>query len=1024
MAAGCAGLVVGGLAIIFQDLAEGLACLLAGFCLSMWLLTLRSGGLIQHSGGKTAFIILLSLATFCLYFTRWTHTYGLIASISFSGATAIVLGIDCFTRAGLKEFWAYLWDLNDDIFPYGTVTYPLTRGIRAEIAVIMVIFAAGIVSQLRLWQFVRNGRQADLAGQEQNLEEEDERTARQLEEARARDLREWERKYGDGKIRQVPPSEDGDMDSEKRMLRVSQHSTSAVTTTRSRSSAGTNLGASKFEYTVESPTRAPTPLSLAQATAAAMACSPTRNLKGAIRVSDDGVSSESSTDIGSPTFNEKEAKVDESDRRRVVSSVVPIPTPGSQSSSDSYSGAESLPLEQTERQVGNDEPADAAVEEDEGNRRGQVAERGSRMIMRRLSNGSAKLFRNISRKSTHRDAEEHQRDESRDGLVAANWKVRNDSESVAVNLDDLGIASDDEVNEDDEMGETTSLDDESTENGGKQVKTTVKPADDVTDRTLSEAQCDQSDRCQPQQEACIQSTNQGDGLMVDESYEYKGEEQKEQPPLTEVAVPVGGPEVKVIETPKPSTSSLLRDRLADELLPVALYHRTNEWAKHLDTADSPEEPATPQPLDSSDETDSGLPTEKPAPLDIESLQQTATSASVPPAMPKTTSLVTEYLAKQRGIHRSSSGPLPQRQPEGPYHAPYSTSKQEPVASARASPYRSASETLNGLTSRLHTETIAEEGGARNHRRASRQPLGEGHQTSHPIHPGASAFPSVVDPLGLPQTTGGHLRRRSSTLIDTREALLRSKSQGLLFNQTAMDALNGKPTAQSHLLQESRGSPPIDMDDIPLSQRRKIIRQSSQIYDLKNNRSRDMLRDSNPTPSPKLNHRSWSPSGFTSPKPSSPTPEAVRQAKLANFRNSVAADLRASSSRNALNVGVAILPSSSPQLLQQPTTVYDPYTFGHQTGSITQPQSPTRHQQQHIHPGMGRRSSAQRNTHGYGQQQQLQDLSMRAASGAAARIQPRRHSGQAQVPAQVAEAHRAHQAHRDAMSRFQAGAKAD
>jgi hypothetical protein len=33
----------------------------------------------------------------------------LIVCTSISGATALVLGIDCYSRAGLKEFWLYIW---------------------------------------------------------------------------------------------------------------------------------------------------------------------------------------------------------------------------------------------------------------------------------------------------------------------------------------------------------------------------------------------------------------------------------------------------------------------------------------------------------------------------------------------------------------------------------------------------------------------------------------------------------------------------------------------------------------------------------------------------------------------------------------------------------------------------------------------------------------------------------------------------------------------------------------------------
>lgn len=109
VAAVATGLLFGGVSVIFADLTEGLACFLGGFCLSMWFLELRSDGLIRSTVGKSVFIGVLTLGAYGFYWFRYTRPYGLIGSISLAGATAIVLGIDCFSRAGLKEFWVYIW---------------------------------------------------------------------------------------------------------------------------------------------------------------------------------------------------------------------------------------------------------------------------------------------------------------------------------------------------------------------------------------------------------------------------------------------------------------------------------------------------------------------------------------------------------------------------------------------------------------------------------------------------------------------------------------------------------------------------------------------------------------------------------------------------------------------------------------------------------------------------------------------------------------------------------------------------
>jgi hypothetical protein len=103
------GCLCGGVALVFRDLADGFGCLLGGFCLGMWFLTLKEGGTIPSTVGKAVFIGALTVAVGALGLSSRTRKWGLIGSIPFSGATATILGIDCFSRAGMKEFWIYLW---------------------------------------------------------------------------------------------------------------------------------------------------------------------------------------------------------------------------------------------------------------------------------------------------------------------------------------------------------------------------------------------------------------------------------------------------------------------------------------------------------------------------------------------------------------------------------------------------------------------------------------------------------------------------------------------------------------------------------------------------------------------------------------------------------------------------------------------------------------------------------------------------------------------------------------------------
>jgi hypothetical protein len=124
VAAVLCGVTFGVLSMVFPEVTEGLGCLLGGFCMSMWLLVLRPGGLITSSGGRAIFIASFCVAVYALSFSRHTRPYGLIASTSFAGATAVVLGVDCFSRAGLKEFWLYIWGTPST--SAGLVFYPMS----------------------------------------------------------------------------------------------------------------------------------------------------------------------------------------------------------------------------------------------------------------------------------------------------------------------------------------------------------------------------------------------------------------------------------------------------------------------------------------------------------------------------------------------------------------------------------------------------------------------------------------------------------------------------------------------------------------------------------------------------------------------------------------------------------------------------------------------------------------------------------------------------------------------------------
>ena len=222
VAACVTGLIAGGASLLFKDVTEGISCFLGGFCFSMWILVLRSGGTIPNTTGKIIFISCFTVGTPALYISHRTRPYGLIGSTSFAGATAIVLGIDCFSRAGLKEFWLYIWsmppafpstpkiiltprlitDINSEIFPlHYNGPYPITRGIQVETGAIIIVCAIGITSQMKVWKIIRR-RKEEMAREQSRRDDEgnmvDEEHGRRVENGIKQERGSWEAAYGSG----------------------------------------------------------------------------------------------------------------------------------------------------------------------------------------------------------------------------------------------------------------------------------------------------------------------------------------------------------------------------------------------------------------------------------------------------------------------------------------------------------------------------------------------------------------------------------------------------------------------------------------------------------------------------------------------------------------------------------------------------------------------------------------------------------------------------------------------------------
>jgi hypothetical protein len=90
--------------------------------------------------------------------------------------------------------------LNDNEFPINTTTYPITRGMKVEIACTIVLFIFGVLSQFKIWKIVKERREKkDLERMKSNERRDqlEEAVGKELEDNNGRDLAHWEAVYGD-----------------------------------------------------------------------------------------------------------------------------------------------------------------------------------------------------------------------------------------------------------------------------------------------------------------------------------------------------------------------------------------------------------------------------------------------------------------------------------------------------------------------------------------------------------------------------------------------------------------------------------------------------------------------------------------------------------------------------------------------------------------------------------------------------------------------------------------------------------
>ncbi|KAE8132380.1 hypothetical protein BDV38DRAFT_287780 [Aspergillus pseudotamarii] len=666
------GVTFGALSLVFKELTEGLGCLLGGFCCSMWLLSLKSGGLLTQTDAKSGFIGAISVAFYALSFSHYTRPYGLMASTGISGGTAIALGIDCFSRAGWKEFWLYIWALNDDIFPLGTSTYPVTRNIKVELAATVIIAVLGVISQLRLWKVIRERRQKENEVREKEQKEKEEaelEIGRRFEEKNMEERLEWEARHGNPNSgipeladnsksdcpgdHAVDVEKGGTVDTstvasssqesyrcsdclERRANGESAYAASRTSgytgDSQSRQLEDTTVGVETEDQDDSSPDRGKAPLKVFDGAAAAKIKDDNSSDMTAIVGSEAGTIRSkrlSGRDLLDRVSAKNSTRLMSQSQEALVScdgsSVQDTVDRSSAAASDSHSNVVRNNVEEEDGLASNpeDAPIPSAIQEANG----KEAPRPEKEVEKSVGEPSV-YSRGVDEQKFGEVEQEGDKQEMKEGIPRKeNPSDRRPSLSSAQekNIPEpkLDKQSTEMLQETEMTAETTGPTDQ---NGGKPQVIGSNVNGSVTkDQDEKPVEASQSRGSSPKESP----PNTKDSALVKQRSSKSGSEIKTK--LTK-------------EAPLRLDTETIK-RLPQRTSRVVQSYRTNEWAKHLDDAEVPE----PEPIEPVEEDEPEIPDEvkeAAAPVKVEELLQTPLNAQPPPAVERRVSIAEPPVTKE------------------------------------------------------------------------------------------------------------------------------------------------------------------------------------------------------------------------------------------------------------------------------------------------------------------------------------------------------------------------------------------
>ncbi|KAI6119797.1 hypothetical protein EV401DRAFT_2057014 [Pisolithus croceorrhizus] len=187
------GIMGGAISIFFWKATKYFIGAWGGFAIGLWLQCFKDGGLITPVGIRWIVYISCGVVGFVLCTIPKLHWHILLLATAFVGSSVFMLGVDCYTTAGLKEF--YVWNLGfTGLFPKYTsngIAFPVSQTMQIELGLIGAVALMGGAVQLRIPRVLQR-KLKEIAEEQRRRDEEAELDASGRFADLEKEKKEWE----------------------------------------------------------------------------------------------------------------------------------------------------------------------------------------------------------------------------------------------------------------------------------------------------------------------------------------------------------------------------------------------------------------------------------------------------------------------------------------------------------------------------------------------------------------------------------------------------------------------------------------------------------------------------------------------------------------------------------------------------------------------------------------------------------------------------------------------------------------